>query len=567
MISQLASPSYYLPEWAYWIVVVAGALTWRYWGFLQNLVRHKGQKTQNVLNAIQLLEKERDVFIADNLKLRNQLNSQSTTELITDNPAVSEERQKSEVVSVEVSHAELTGESEATEGGKLSEFMLAIEKFRVKNYSAGLVHVDKICTTSGLDKEHLWQRPWLLLFALKQGNEEALIDLERIARESTECLYSHNRLAEAFVFLEKPLDAARILQKALAEIDDPENRIDSVLLYTTVLESIGNLAPSLDLIREELDRNQDSNQRSALFCRAAELFQNLELEYESSCALEKALELRPLDFGTRFKLAYKYSEKSANKFAAYHYLKHCAVSPDEASLNNLGVSYSAVKLPILSVRRYRESIEKGGTLAASNLALSLVGTGLISEAETILNAAITEQTVHDNVYSTMNHIRIAQKNEEERESEMLKIVGKYRRYRLLYADAIARPLLNCEAILGKYSDSNGNLSIVVCSESKVSGVIELKGSGHVGSFSGAIVGSGIRFSWTADIPPELKASLNVKTASFFDSVLKSVGDHREEQGLLVFETDRLVGYSASDGNNLDGGSKSITEWSLVRLSS
>ena len=195
----------------------------------------------------------------------------------------------------------------------------------------------------------------------------------------------------------------------------------------------------IELIAESVRALTEKNPQAALQALAeakriaagsAEL-ESLVLSIESSfsearnevgfrfASLERMLEERPDDHSTRFDLAYAYSEASMPDMALYHYLRIPYAERSDSTWNNLGVAYESQKLSAKSVSSYRSSIEKGGTLAASNLAHRFIGAGFIQEAAMVIESAASVSGHHKNVDSALVKLKEMPEKEGEEEKKIL----------------------------------------------------------------------------------------------------------------------------------------------------
>ncbi len=156
--------------------------------------------------------------------------------------------------------------------------------------------------------------------------------------------------------------------------------------------------------------------------------------------MERLLDLDPSDFDTRFALAYKYSEQGKDDLAAMHYARIPYAERTSVAWNNLGVAFDQLGLPAKSVNAYRKSEEMGETLAMSNLANKLIGTGFLFEAQKICDEALKLKEIHKNVGTTLGRIKEVPEEEDKKESDT---VAKARPISEFYKDfgkAVAIPM-------------------------------------------------------------------------------------------------------------------------------
>jgi tetratricopeptide (TPR) repeat protein len=211
--------------------------------------------------------------------------------------------------------------------------------------------------------------------------------------------------------------------------------------------------------------------------------------------LERSLELNPGDNESRFALAYKYSEIEMEKLAAFHYSKIPRFVRSAATWNNLGVALGHLGLPIASIAAYRESEEKGETLATSNIALKLIDAGFLPEAEKALTAALAVEKHDKNVDSGLASAKTAADSEAEKEGEILQsgkpVSDFYRAFGRAYVQPLSRD------ISGRWEIPNGHVDLVREGNTVTGlGVYEIKGgflSLMSASLGDAMAGTPVRY--------------------------------------------------------------------------
>jgi len=164
-------------------------------------------------------------------------------------------------------------------------------------------------------------------------------------------------------------------------------------------------------------------------------------------ALNKALYYRLNDKDDLFNVAYCSDDPS---ISLYYYKRELEIDPkNQFALNNLGVAYHNKSLLISSIETYEKAISQGNTLASSNLAIKYLDNGFYSDAKRILEEALKQDDIHENVHLYMSKLNEKKQSETKREkaliaateiltlyyqrnalsffeeSDPLKIVGKY----------------------------------------------------------------------------------------------------------------------------------------------
>jgi Flp pilus assembly protein TadD len=106
------------------------------------------------------------------------------------------------------------------------------------------------------------------------------------------------------------------------------------------------------------------------------------------CYAEARLQSTPEEHSFRADLAYKYFEQERFSLALLHFLRIPTGERSNAVWNNIGASYTHMKVPGRSIVAYQKSQDLGGTTAVSNLAYTLIESGFFKEAEELCRKVI-----------------------------------------------------------------------------------------------------------------------------------------------------------------------------------
>jgi tetratricopeptide (TPR) repeat protein len=86
----------------------------------------------------------------------------------------------------------------------------------------------------------------------------------------------------------------------------------------------------------------------------------------------------------------------------HHYDHVRSNAPDHVwALNNMGVAYRRLGLPIQAVAHYERARDAKNTLAMANLASDYMRAGFDASAERMLNEALEDESPHANVGSNL----------------------------------------------------------------------------------------------------------------------------------------------------------------------
>jgi tetratricopeptide (TPR) repeat protein len=152
--------------------------------------------------------------------------------------------------------------------------------------------------------------------------------------------------------------------------------------------------------------------------------------------LQKATEYKPNDTQLRFDAAYSSDEGDLDALALMHYEVLLNLKPDEASaLNNIGVVYDQLKLPLQQIAYYKAAVKNGNTLAAANLAYRYLEAGFADEAKEVLNTAIMVEDAHPNVIEAKAAVDRQEEAQSKRSTEALSAARQQYRFLLTFAEA------------------------------------------------------------------------------------------------------------------------------------
>jgi Tfp pilus assembly protein PilF len=269
--------------------------------------------------------------------------------------------------------------------------------------------------------------------------QERLHDLEEKAAQFPDALAEVRRW-EAFCF-----DLAGDKRRAITRFREAAAAAQTSRLRAQNLRSAAATLTECDSRREaesllitSLGETNDSDAKAELYLGLADLYKATSAEARA-LMLEKALQHRPMEKETEFAAAYAYSNAEMNGLAVAHYEQTLTISSkQDTATNNLGVALSELKLPALAFKKYERSIELGGTLAASNLALRYIEAGALTEAEAVLTEARKKEDVHQNVFSTSTRVENVKTEERERREKIEAVAQKRQRFLVKYADAMLR---------------------------------------------------------------------------------------------------------------------------------
>jgi len=200
---------------------------------------------------------------------------------------------------------------------------------------------------------------------------------------------------------------------------------------------LGEKQDALLDLEKLIEKYTNPKHQIAIYKELAELYEEMGNNELRALAVEKALELGDDDHNTYFSAAYAYSHSDFDKLSLLHYQSALRLGSGEGSLNNMGVQYDQLGLPLKSIEYYSKSFADNNTLAAANMAYRLIGAGFLDDAKKILGEAQSKKSdkveVHDNVYSALASIKSEEEKEDKREKQILKEAAEQQRFFRNYA--------------------------------------------------------------------------------------------------------------------------------------
>lgn len=247
----------------------------------------------------------------------------------------------------------------------------------------------------------------------------AVTELERLA-EREEIAPLVHRLRGVVFSHAGVFDAALSAYKASAAVArDDDDRAEAAAGAARALESLGRHEAAVAEIEAMLPSVATDQAKAVLFEALADLFQAAEDWESRAAALEAVGALRPTDANVRFRIGYSYTRADRQELALLHYDASLALREDQFSLNNAGVAYEHLNMPIRAMRSYEASWQRGHTLAAANLALRLMKAGFEEQAKSLLSEASKHPEPHPHVAQRTAELADLDEDEGSRKRELL----------------------------------------------------------------------------------------------------------------------------------------------------
>lgn len=273
-------------------------------------------------------------------------------------------------------------------------------------------------------------------YLYQRGNQSALQKIIELTKNPDVSHYAHYYLGLCYESGENFEQAFKEHELAVQNSKSQEKRAFYVVNCARSLHKNGKKQDAIRYITVEIAKTTDKEALSNLYSGIASLFY-MEDNYElRGLALEKAIEQKPNDTSLLFEIAYAYSQIQHNELSLLYYSALLNFSPENAmALNNFGVAYSRLGMPINSIRHHKKGFDLGNSLAASNIALGYLGAGFADEATQIIEKAREQKEVHKNIGSTFSKISDNKEKEKKREKEVFENAREQQRFMRAFGEA------------------------------------------------------------------------------------------------------------------------------------
>lgn len=299
----------------------------------------------------------------------------------------------------------------------------------------------------------------------QRGDTDALNKLRSLADETKDMpdvlpqIYSDIGLA--YQFGDDFLKANDAYEAATEAAQTDEQRAGYVVSAARCSFTAGERDSAFSKITDEVGRTSNSEAFSILYRGLADLYDLEDNSELRAIALEKAIEFSPNDTWLRFQAAYSYAKHDSTTLSFMHYKSLLGFEPnDNMALNNMGVAYDKLNMPIKKITLLKRAAEKDNTLASANLAFAYMNEGFADEAKEILEQATTKEQPHENVGNATFALAQRKEAESERESEVLDASREQRGFLLVFADAYFKQPPSAAKFEGSWRFLNGVVATV-----------------------------------------------------------------------------------------------------------
>jgi tetratricopeptide (TPR) repeat protein len=298
-----------------------------------------------------------------------------------------------------------------------------------------------------------------LLRFTNESNLDNFDELKRLAESNPRIGKVQEYLASGYMYYGDFETAVAIFQQAASHTADTDERTRLLGRAAFCAAKAGNPAQAEQII-EEIKNTCPSDQQNHNLTDSIKAVTEIVGDNDTLIpVLERIVEDNPSDSDTRFLLALKYSEYGDRDLALIHYLKIPPQHRTAAAWNNLGVEFDHWKLPSKAVDAFKTAETMGETLAAANLADTLISVGFIEEARDRCVSAMKMENPHNSVSAALARLEDVPEAEEK---TLAGITQKAREAVVFYKElAKAIFLPNVDAIATVWNGPQCELSVTL----------------------------------------------------------------------------------------------------------
>ncbi|MGC2743325.1 MAG: hypothetical protein WA672_09065 [Candidatus Angelobacter sp.] len=267
------------------------------------------------------------------------------------------------------------------------------------------------------------------------GYSDSLSNLKKLEAEypeSHEPIYFYAECQEIF---ENPRGASEGYLRA-AQKTKGSQRSTMIIRAAEALHKCAAYEEANRLLLNELNEATEEKRLAVL----SKLYENLKLSnrpYEAFAVGEYSIFENGAQPDLHFNIGFDCGEAAFNELAIFHYKAVLDQRlQDSAALNNLGVAYAALNLPIASVQKHTFAAELGHTLSAGNLAYKYLDAGMVPEATKTIRQALTEPDHDVKVDEAATDIKKRLEAEQEKEKSITAIANLHRAFFREFGSAI-----------------------------------------------------------------------------------------------------------------------------------
>jgi hypothetical protein len=317
-------------------------------------------------------------------------------------------------------------------------------------------------------KQEAFWKCWFQSERASAGYSDALSNLRKLEKkypESHEPIYFYAECQEAFGNIQV---ASHEYLRAATKTSG-STRSTMILRAAEALHQSSEYNAARRLLLEELGQATEEN-RLAILSTIYEGFNLSSRPYEAFGIGEYSIFENGAQPDLHFNIGFQCGEASLNELAVFHYKSVLSQNnQNSAALNNLGVAFAALDLPILSIENQALAAQLGNTLAAGNLAYRYLDAGMVAEAKKSLEGAKADEAHDVKVDEAATEIKKRVEAENEKQKTIEAIAKHQREFFRELGQAIISPKM--EGLAGIWKFPFGEIPLEA-SDGSLTGVVE-----------------------------------------------------------------------------------------------
>ena len=276
-----------------------------------------------------------------------------------------------------------------------------------------------------------------------------------------------------------------------------DERLTFLAEQATALRYAKRFEEAEGLLTKEFQRVDGGKGQAELHKYLAQLYEAWDKKDQMQWHLEKVLEANPGDAATRFRLAYSYAQNDHPHAAFYHY--DVIQSVDPGASNNIAIILDEFEMPITSAVCYRRAAAQKNTLAAANLARTMILAGLADEAKHLLDEALKEPEPDEAVHRAASQLVLNKEKEGKRLGEVREAAEAERQLLRDRVDAERRSAgaIKADDIVGRWKTPVGIMTFEM-NEGRL--MARYRDDYWDWVATGAVKGRTYSFNWKCDRP-------------------------------------------------------------------
>jgi tetratricopeptide (TPR) repeat protein len=285
------------------------------------------------------------------------------------------------------------------------------------------------------ENERIMNERLYLSFRFRRGDTTAIDKLNNLAKRDEGKGLTYNTLGLLYAENNNFEKAKEHFELALEQAKTELDKANNIISIANTYYKAGKREEAFSTLQKAINKTTDEEALTELYKDLAQLYKKDDDTWLRALALEKAVEFSPNNTELIFDLAYAYADLKEYDLSILHYLALLRFQPkNDSALNNLGVAYDKINLPIHSVEAYKKSADLNNTLASANLAYRLINAGFSKEALEILDKAKTQENSHPNVGSAIAELASQQESENKKTEELRESALKQQYFLREYAE-------------------------------------------------------------------------------------------------------------------------------------